>query len=57
MNITALRTTRLALGLTVLDVDVGQGRNAIPLVQMGHRFIGIDLSSIGIEQLKKAAAS
>ena len=46
----------LELGQTVLDVGVGQGRDAIPLAQMGHRVIGIDLSSIGIEQLKNAAA-
>ena len=47
----------LEVGQTVLDVGVGQGRDAIPLAQMGHRVIGIDLSSIGIEQLKNAAAS
>ena len=41
----------------MLDVGVGQGRDAIPLAQMGHRVIGIDLSSVGIEQLKNAAAS
>ena len=41
----------------VLVVGVGQGRDAIPLAQMGHRVIGIDLSSIGIEQLKNAAVS
>ena len=47
----------LELGQTVLDVGVGQGRDAIPLAQMGHRVIGIELSSIGIEQLKNAAVS
>ena len=47
----------MEIGQTVLDVGVGQGRDAIPLAQMGHRVLGIDLSSIGIEQLKKAAAS
>ena len=47
----------LEIGQTVLDVGVGQGRDAIPLAQMGHRVIGINLSSIGIEQLKNAAAS
>ena len=41
----------------VLDLGVGQGRDAIPLAQMGHRVIGIDLSSIGFEQLKSAAVS
>ena len=41
----------------MLDVGVGQGRDAIPLAQMGHRVIRIDLSSIGIEQLKNAAVS
>ena len=39
----------LEVGQTVLDVGVGQGRDAIPLAQMGHRVIGIELSSIGIE--------
>ena len=47
----------LEAGQTVLDVGVGQGRDAIPLAQMGHRVLGIDLSSIGIEHLKTAAAS
>ena len=47
----------LEAGQTVSDVGVGQERDAIPLAQMGHRVIGIDLSSIGIEQLKNAAAS
>ena len=47
----------LELGQTVLDVGVGQGQDAIPLAQMGHLVIGIDLSSIGIEQLKNAAVS
>ena len=47
----------LEIGQTVLDVGVGQGRDAIPLAQMGHRVIGIDMSSIGIEPLKNAAAS
>ena len=47
----------LEAGQTVLGVGVGQGRDAIPLAQMEHRVIGIDLSSIGIEQLKSAAAS
>jgi 2-polyprenyl-3-methyl-5-hydroxy-6-metoxy-1,4-benzoquinol methylase len=41
----------------VLDVGAGQRQDAIPLAQMGHRVVGIDLSSIGIEQLKTAAAS
>ena len=47
----------LEAGQTVLGVGVGQGRDAIPLAQMVHRVIGIDLSSIGIEQLKSAAVS
>ena len=47
----------LEVGQTVLDVGVGQGRDAIPLAQMGHRVIGIELSSVGIEQLKNVAAS
>ena len=41
----------------MFDVDVGQRRDAIPLAHMGHRVIRIDLSSIGVEQLKNVAAS
>ena len=47
----------LEAGQTVLDVGLGQGLDAIPLAQMGNRVVGIDLYSIGIEQLKTAAAS
>ena len=47
----------LEAGQTVLDVGLGQGRDAIPLAQMGHCVVGIDLSSIAIEQLKTATAS
>jgi 2-polyprenyl-3-methyl-5-hydroxy-6-metoxy-1,4-benzoquinol methylase len=46
----------LELGQTVLDVRVGQGQDAIPLAQMGHRVIRIDLSSVGIEKLKNTTA-
>lgn len=35
----------------VLDVGCGQGRNAIPLVEMGYRVHGIDISPIAVGQL------
>lgn len=46
----------MELGQTVLDVRVGQGQDAIPLAQMGHRVIRIDLSSVEIEKLKNTTA-
>ncbi|HKK38478.1 MAG TPA: class I SAM-dependent methyltransferase [Cryomorphaceae bacterium] len=36
----------------VLDVGCGQGRNAIPLAEMGCRVHAIDTSSIAVSQLK-----
>ncbi|MCZ4409982.1 class I SAM-dependent methyltransferase [Cryomorphaceae bacterium 1068] len=36
----------------ILDVGCGQGRNAIPLAEMGYKVHGIDTSSIAIGQLK-----
>jgi 2-polyprenyl-3-methyl-5-hydroxy-6-metoxy-1,4-benzoquinol methylase len=35
----------------ILDVGCGQGRNAIPLAEMGYQVHGIDTSSIAISQL------
>lgn len=37
----------------VLDVGCGQGRNAIPLAEMGYEVLGVDISVEGIEQLKR----
>jgi 2-polyprenyl-3-methyl-5-hydroxy-6-metoxy-1,4-benzoquinol methylase len=37
----------------ILDVGCGQGRNAIPLSQMGYHVYGIDTSRVAIEQLKR----
>jgi tellurite methyltransferase len=34
----------------LLDVGCGQGRNAIPLAQIGFEVKGIDISKVGIEQ-------
>lgn len=39
----------------LLDVCCGQGRNAIPLAEMGYFVHGIDTSSVAIEQLIAAA--
>ena len=35
----------------VLDLGCGQGRNAIPLAQMGFEVTGIDISKTGINQM------
>lgn len=39
----------------VLDLGCGQGRNAIPLAQMGFKVVGIDSSKVGINQLMATA--
>jgi SAM-dependent methyltransferase len=36
----------------ILDVGCGQGRNAIPLAEMGYRVHGIDNSMVAVSQLK-----
>lgn len=39
----------------VLDLGCGQGRDAIPLAQMGYDVIAVDHSEVGIEVLRKVA--
>lgn len=39
----------------LLDVGCGQGRNAIPLAQLGFDVCGIDHSHVGIEQMQASA--
>lgn len=39
----------------VLDMGVGEGRNAIFLAQKGHKVTGIDISSVAIKKSKKLA--
>jgi len=39
-----------------IDLGMGEGRNAIFLVQQGWRVTGVDLSDVGVEQAKKRAA-
>lgn len=45
---------RLPVSARVLDIGVGQGRNAFPLIERGHRVIGIDPSAVAIEMLRDA---
>ncbi len=42
-------------GATVLDVGVGQGRNALPLARRGLRVTGLDTSETSIRQVQEAA--
>ncbi len=35
----------------VIDMGCGQGRNAIPLARIGFEVLGLDLSSVGIDQM------
>lgn len=39
----------------LLDLGCGQGRDAIPLAKLGFTVMGIDNSTVGIEQLNKIA--
>jgi len=39
----------------VLDLGCGQGRDALALGELGYKVIGIDHSSVGINQLNKEA--
>ena len=39
----------------VLDLGCGQGRDAIPWARAGHRVVGVDLSAIGIAQVRDEA--
>lgn len=44
-------------GDSVLDIGVGQGRNALPLVRAGCRVTGIDPSPVAIEAVRKSTAA
>lgn len=43
-------------GCRVLDVGVGQGRNALPLARRGCEVLGLDLSQEAVDQVNDAAA-
>ncbi len=43
-------------GARVLDIGVGQGRNALPLAQRGCKVVGIDPSAKALEQTSALAA-
>jgi len=40
---------------TLLDIGCGQGRNSIPLAEMGYAVTGMDQSRLGLEQLRNEA--
>jgi len=41
---------------TVLDLGCGQGRDSIALGKLGYKVIGVDYSSVGIQQLNEVAS-
>ena len=41
--------------LSVLDLGCGQGRDALMFARAGHRVVGVDLSSVGVQQMVAAA--
>jgi SAM-dependent methyltransferase len=42
---------------SVLDLGCGQGRDLLMFARVGHRGVGVDVSSIGIDQMLAAARS
>ena len=40
---------------SVLDLGCGQGRDSLMFARAGHQVVGIDVSSVGITQLREAA--
>lgn len=40
----------IAEGSTVLDMGMGEGRNAVFLAQKGHKVTGVDISSVAIKK-------
>ncbi len=41
--------------LRILDIGAGQGRNCIPLARRGHAVTAIDISDVGMGQVRAAA--
>jgi len=42
---------------SVLDLGCGQGRDALMFARAGHRVVGVDVSSVGIDQMLAKARS
>ncbi len=42
-------------GSSILDMGMGEGRNAVFLAQKGHKVTGIDISSVAIKKARKLA--
>lgn len=45
----------LANSTTILDMGMGEGRNAVFLAQKGHQVTGIDISSVAIKKARQLA--
>jgi SAM-dependent methyltransferase len=43
-------------GARILDLGVGQGRNALPLARLGHQVTGIDTSQVAVDTVNRLAA-
>lgn len=40
---------------SILDMGMGEGRNAVFLAQKGHKVLGVDISSVAIKKARKLA--
>lgn len=56
-QIVAFFDARQGKTLRVLDLGCGQGRDALMIARRGHEVVGVDLSEIGIVQLREDAAA
>jgi len=50
-----LREERLEAGAAVLMIAMGDGRNAVPIAQLGMAVTGLDISPVALEKAQQAA--
>ncbi|GFH56200.1 SAM domain-containing protein [Chaetoceros tenuissimus] len=56
-NFLARQSKKLNPNSNILCLAEGEGRNAVSLAKLGHRVVGVDSSSVGLEKAKNLAES